>query len=42
VGAGTGLTFPFYGPPVDEIVAVEPEDYLRAKALDAAARAPCG
>ena len=40
VGAGTGLTFPFYPPPVTEVVAVEPEAHLRAQATDAAAQAP--
>src|SRR5918997_6021636 len=39
VGAGTGSTFRLYPDSVTEIVAVEPEDYLRAKAQDAAARA---
>jgi ubiquinone/menaquinone biosynthesis C-methylase UbiE len=39
VGAGTGPNFRLYPDSVTEIVAVEPEDYLRAKAEDAAARA---
>ncbi len=40
VGAGTGLTFAFYPPAVTEVVAVEPEAYLRELATAAAARAP--
>jgi ubiquinone/menaquinone biosynthesis C-methylase UbiE len=38
VGAGTGPNFRLYPDSVTEIVAVEPEDYLRAKAEEAAAR----
>lgn len=39
IGAGTGANFAFYPPEVTEVVAVEPEPYLRAKAEDAARRA---
>jgi ubiquinone/menaquinone biosynthesis C-methylase UbiE len=39
IGAGTGPNFRLYPETVTEIVAVEPEDYLRAKAEEAAARA---
>jgi ubiquinone/menaquinone biosynthesis C-methylase UbiE len=38
VGAGTGPNFRLYPDSVTEIVAVEPEDYLRAKAEETAAR----
>jgi SAM-dependent methyltransferase len=38
LGAGTGPNFRLYPDTVTELVAVEPEDYLRAKAEDAAAR----
>ena len=37
VGAGNGLNFPHYPPEVDEVVAVEPEAYLRGRAREAAA-----
>jgi SAM-dependent methyltransferase len=40
VGAGIGSNFKHYPPSVDEVVAVEPEAYLRAKATAAAASAP--
>jgi ubiquinone/menaquinone biosynthesis C-methylase UbiE len=39
VGAGNGLNFAHYPPEVTEVVAVEPEPYLRQKASDAAAEA---
>ena len=40
LGAGTGLNFPHYGPEVTEVVAAEPEPYMRRKAEQAAANAP--
>lgn len=40
VGAGTGLNFPHYPPGVGEVIAVEPEPYLRERATRAAADAP--
>src|SRR6266516_1297928 len=40
VGAGDGLNFAYYPPGVAEVVAVEPEAYLRAQAAQKAARAP--
>jgi ubiquinone/menaquinone biosynthesis C-methylase UbiE len=39
VGAGNGLNFAHYGDGVTEVVAVEPEAYLRARAEEAASRA---
>src|SRR3954469_22435285 len=39
VGAGNGLNFAHYPPGVTEVVAVEPEPYLRAQAEAAAAAA---
>jgi ubiquinone/menaquinone biosynthesis C-methylase UbiE len=40
VGAGNGLNFPHYPATVTEVLAVEPEPYLRHLALDAARQAP--
>ena len=40
VGAGAGANFAHYPPEVTEVVAVEPERYLREQARAAAARAP--
>ena len=40
LGAGNGLTFAHYPDTVTEVVAVEPEDYLRKRAEEAAASAP--
>ena len=40
LGAGTGLNFGRYPGSVTEVVAVEPEPYLRARAIAAARRAP--
>ena len=36
VGAGNGINFPHYPASVDEVVALEPEPYLRARAERAA------
>jgi ubiquinone/menaquinone biosynthesis C-methylase UbiE len=40
VGAGNGIGFRHYPSTVNEVVAIEPEPYLRAKAEQAAATAP--
>ena len=40
VGAGNGLNFPHYPAAVTEVLAVEPEPYLRRLALAAARQAP--
>jgi ubiquinone/menaquinone biosynthesis C-methylase UbiE len=40
LGAGNGANFEHYPGTVEEVIAVEPEPYLRAKATQAAARAP--
>jgi len=40
VGAGNGLNFPYYPATVTEVLAVEPEPYLRRLALAAARQAP--
>jgi ubiquinone/menaquinone biosynthesis C-methylase UbiE len=40
VGAGTGINFAFYPSSVTEVVAVEPEPYLRSLAVQAAGTAP--
>ena len=40
VGAGNGINFAHYPATVDELIAVEPEPYLRAQAEKAAATAP--
>jgi len=40
VGAGTGINFAFYPASVTEVVAIEPEPYLRSLAVQAAMRAP--
>jgi ubiquinone/menaquinone biosynthesis C-methylase UbiE len=40
VGPGTGLNFAQYPASVTEVVAVEPEPYLRTRAAEAAATAP--
>lgn len=39
LGAGSGANFSHYPPEVDEVIAVEPEPYLRARAEDAARNA---
>jgi len=39
VGPGNGINFPHYPPTVGELVAVEPEPYLRSRAQEAAANA---
>jgi SAM-dependent methyltransferase len=40
LGAGNGINFAHYPSSVDEVVAIEPEPYLRARAEQAAADAP--
>jgi ubiquinone/menaquinone biosynthesis C-methylase UbiE len=40
VGAGNGINFEHYPPSVTEVIAVEPEPYLREQAEKAAADAP--
>jgi ubiquinone/menaquinone biosynthesis C-methylase UbiE len=40
IGAGSGANFPHYPSTVTEVVAVEPESYLRKEATAAAAKAP--
>lgn len=40
VGPGNGLNFAHYPRSVQEVVAVEPEPYLRSRAVEAAAGAP--
>ena len=40
VGAGNGINFEHYPPGVDQLIAVEPESYLRSQAERAAGDAP--
>jgi SAM-dependent methyltransferase len=40
VGAGNGMNFAHYPPTVTEVIAVEPEPFLRARATEAAANVP--
>src|SRR5262245_66590760 len=40
IGAGSGANFQHYPTSVSEVIAVEPERYLRERAESAAARAP--
>jgi SAM-dependent methyltransferase len=39
IGAGNGINFPYYARGVEEVVAIEPEPFLRAKAQNAAVNA---
>lgn len=39
VGAGNGMNFAHYGDGLDEVVAIEPEPYLRERATEAASEA---
>jgi hypothetical protein len=41
IGAGDGANFRHYPPTLDEVVAPEPEAYLRSKAEAAGAPRPC-
>ncbi|MCW2952568.1 MAG: methyltransferase type 11 [Conexibacter sp.] len=40
IGAGNGMNFAHYPATVEDVVALEPEPYLRARAVEAARRAP--
>src|SRR5262249_45083090 len=40
IGAGNGMNFKHYPTTVDEVVALEPEPYLRQRAVEAAGGAP--
>jgi SAM-dependent methyltransferase len=40
VGAGDGANFPYFPSTVAEVVAIEPEPYLRERAVGAGSRAP--
>jgi ubiquinone/menaquinone biosynthesis C-methylase UbiE len=40
IGAGNGMNFPHYPPAVEEVLALEPEAYLRERAEQAAQDAP--
>jgi ubiquinone/menaquinone biosynthesis C-methylase UbiE len=40
IGAGNGMNFSHYPPAVDDVVALEPEPYLRARAEEAARSSP--
>ena len=44
IGVGNGANFAHYPPTVHDVIAVEPEPFLRAKATERAAGAsvPCG
>lgn len=39
VGAGNGMNFTHYGEGIDEVVALEPDEYMRSKATEAASGA---